>query len=84
MPKAKELPGMPKMDKSAELALDFLALKEQARELQEKIKDAHDLLAESLLQQNKTSIYITWNNAGYTIEVEHVDECDKIKVKKNG
>ena len=82
MLKQKDLPSMPKIDVSAQLALNLITKRQRIQDLQEEAKDIHDQLAESLLKNNRLSIRVDYEGESYTLEVQHIDECEKIKIKK--
>ena len=78
---AKELPGMPKIDKCAETAINYLALRKQRKGLDEKMKDCRDELCKELYDKDCASIRVEHDGEMFTLEADHV-ETEKIIVKK--
>lgn len=84
MVKRKEtpvLPGIPKADKCAEVAINLLSLRETLRELQDQVKDVADALAAALLAIGRASITVNYGDRQWTLEIDHIDASEKITIK---
>lgn len=79
---SSELPGMPKKDLAAELAHNYLMLRESKKDLQQRMKDAHDAVCAELAKHGRASIRVGFEGEMVTLEVEHIEEQDRIKVRK--
>lgn len=82
MPKQKELPAMLKPDKSASLAIEVLEIRSKIKDLREELDEKYNELAEDLTTQDRASIRVNFEGEDYFLEVQHVDEHEKIKIKK--
>ena len=73
---------MPKMDKASSLAIEILGIRSEISDMKDSLEKAHDELSANLIAQSRASVRVTYEGESYTLEVQHIDEHEKIKIKK--
>ena len=73
---------MPKMDKASSLAIEILGIKSEISDMKDSLEKACDELSANLIAQSRASVRVTYEGESYTFEVQHIDEHEKIKIKK--
>jgi len=82
MPKQIDLPAMPKLDKSAEFAIEILKIRERIANLKNDSVNARNKFFKELIARNRASCRVNHEGEVYTLEIQHIDEHEEIKIKK--